>query len=608
MTAPSGDTDALLTQICENWRLPHFSDPSDDVCPSLQRRLSTSPSQWPAPLAQALHTLSELTVGKMDRANGLMSTYFLQRINEERKKTKGGGENGPETGTGTGNAREEADIQVEDVEKAIESLRRIIGGQAVERGVMNTAAKQEETEKGAEAENPENELATMSTVQETSPKGAPDNPLSTPERGTKRKVSDVDVDVDVEVASKPDGNAKEEVETQPTKIRRRSKDAASPSCAILKIQSGLEKLRPNRRSISVNNAVVDLAVPQEQASPRVELPLAIQPPLPSQTSPTPQSIPPVQGQHQHFPPFPSRDPTLPQQQSHNFVNPSQPGNPCFAIPQQQQQQQQQQYNPKQQQQQQQQYHNPSPSPSPSPSPYHLPSISNFFHNPDTDANANASNNNNNNGTIDPQKLIQRYDQPSNNISNNTSTTTLQYNNHQQQNQPQQQPYRQPPQEPIRYQYQYHQYHPTHYPSYHHQQQNTRSSSSLSYTTPQTQTQTQIQAEHLLLLRLSSLADEAECELARWKHIVAMKRMQMARLTIAKIARDGVAKKRNRGGGGGGGRGGRGVVVDEQATGLDGVLRLELHEAEAAHEEARVRYVVASKRRGYVRAEMAGRRG
>ncbi|KAI8931698.1 hypothetical protein NX059_011343 [Plenodomus lindquistii] len=123
-------------EILENWQIPNLNISAilpTSLCPASNTLSSTNinsstttstlqtltaPFPWTDPLRDAIITLSKLTVGQRDRAHSLLCTYFSARIREASYK---GNSNGIY-----------ATLEVCDVDKAIESVRRMSRGREME--------------------------------------------------------------------------------------------------------------------------------------------------------------------------------------------------------------------------------------------------------------------------------------------------------------------------------------------------------------------------------------------------------------------------------------------------------------------------------------------
>ncbi|KAL6154077.1 hypothetical protein ACJBU6_07363 [Exserohilum turcicum] len=102
------DKPTTIHSILQNWSLP-LTTPNA-ILPS-HLVASLPPTHLPLRLLSAIHTLSTLTIGQRERAHNLLTTYFQARIREA--SYSGRHDSIP------------AMLQVEDVEKACESARRM---------------------------------------------------------------------------------------------------------------------------------------------------------------------------------------------------------------------------------------------------------------------------------------------------------------------------------------------------------------------------------------------------------------------------------------------------------------------------------------------------
>ncbi|KAF2848627.1 hypothetical protein T440DRAFT_480696 [Plenodomus tracheiphilus IPT5] len=133
-------------ELLENWQIPHLNISAilpASLCPPIQNNSSNTattslntpqttlshlqtPTQktttqtfpWTTPLLNAILTLSKITVGQRDRAHSLLLTYFNARIRESSYRGNAAGIY--------------AALDVCDVEKAIESVRRMSRGREME--------------------------------------------------------------------------------------------------------------------------------------------------------------------------------------------------------------------------------------------------------------------------------------------------------------------------------------------------------------------------------------------------------------------------------------------------------------------------------------------
>lgn len=108
-------THSLLSQTTFNWSLAITSD----VLPA-SIRPHLDPPSWPLALVQSLVDLSDLTPNQSSRAYSLLNTYFQSRIREASY-------------TGT-NTNIYAALDVENVRKACESVRKMVAGRELEKG------------------------------------------------------------------------------------------------------------------------------------------------------------------------------------------------------------------------------------------------------------------------------------------------------------------------------------------------------------------------------------------------------------------------------------------------------------------------------------------
>ncbi|KAI4678521.1 uncharacterized protein J4E84_008777 [Alternaria hordeiaustralica] len=117
-----------IQAIQQNW----FIHPSTSEEPILPASLLAGVpiNCLPAPIIQAIHELSTLTIGQRDRAHNLLSTYFQARIRE---------------GSYSGKTQKIfAILEISDVKKACESLRRMSRGREMQGPVP---IKEDETRK-----------------------------------------------------------------------------------------------------------------------------------------------------------------------------------------------------------------------------------------------------------------------------------------------------------------------------------------------------------------------------------------------------------------------------------------------------------------------------
>ena len=126
---PVSPSPSLLPKILHNWALPPTSAYTSLLPSPLQ--IHTDPKHSPSPLIDALFVLSELTVNNKARAHNLLKTYCLDR-NKGKGRKEYHIESEGEGWEGLG-GKESVVLETRDVERAIESCRRIIGGLAVER-------------------------------------------------------------------------------------------------------------------------------------------------------------------------------------------------------------------------------------------------------------------------------------------------------------------------------------------------------------------------------------------------------------------------------------------------------------------------------------------
>jgi hypothetical protein len=109
------DTTTFIQAIQQNWSI------TDDILPP-SLLASVPPHCLPAPLIEAVHELSTLTINHKDRAYSLLDTYLQARIREEGRN---------------GNHQSIFPIlDVCDVEKACESARRMIRGREIQGPVL----------------------------------------------------------------------------------------------------------------------------------------------------------------------------------------------------------------------------------------------------------------------------------------------------------------------------------------------------------------------------------------------------------------------------------------------------------------------------------------
>lgn len=122
------DVTSHIQAIQQNWFIQAVSEDEDILPPSL---LAGVPFNClPAGIVEAVHQLSTLTIGQRDRAHNLVNTYFQARIRE-----------------GAYNSRSQnifAMLNIGDVEKACESLRRMSRGREMQGPVP---VKEDETRK-----------------------------------------------------------------------------------------------------------------------------------------------------------------------------------------------------------------------------------------------------------------------------------------------------------------------------------------------------------------------------------------------------------------------------------------------------------------------------
>ncbi|KAI4713946.1 hypothetical protein J4E89_001395 [Alternaria sp. Ai002NY15] len=117
-----------IQAIQQNW----FIHPSTSEEPILPASLLAGVpiNCLPAPIIQAIHELSTLTIGQRDRAHNLLNTYFQARIRE---------------GSYSGKSQKIfAILEISDVKKACESLRRMSRGREMQGPVP---IKEDETRK-----------------------------------------------------------------------------------------------------------------------------------------------------------------------------------------------------------------------------------------------------------------------------------------------------------------------------------------------------------------------------------------------------------------------------------------------------------------------------
>ena len=117
-----------IQAIQQNWFIHPATSEEPILLPSL---LAGVPINClPAPIIQAIHELSTLTIGQRDRAHNLLNTYFQARIRE---------------GSYSGKTQKIfAILEISDVKKACESLRRMSRGREMQGPVP---IKEDETRK-----------------------------------------------------------------------------------------------------------------------------------------------------------------------------------------------------------------------------------------------------------------------------------------------------------------------------------------------------------------------------------------------------------------------------------------------------------------------------
>ena len=122
------DINTHIQAIQKNWFIQNGSHDEDILPPSLLAGVPVN--CLPAGIFEAVHELSTLTIGQRDRAHSLLNTYFQARIRE---------------GSHSGKSKSIfAILEVGDVEKACESLRRMSRGREMQGPVP---VKEEEARK-----------------------------------------------------------------------------------------------------------------------------------------------------------------------------------------------------------------------------------------------------------------------------------------------------------------------------------------------------------------------------------------------------------------------------------------------------------------------------
>ncbi|KAG9193798.1 hypothetical protein G6011_03833 [Alternaria panax] len=119
---------SYIQAIQQNWFIQAGSEDEDVLPPSLLAGVPVN--CLPAGIVKAVHELSTLTIGQRERAHDLVNTYFQARIRE---------------GSYSGKSQNIfAILEIDDVEKACESLRRMSRGREMQGPVP---VKEDETRK-----------------------------------------------------------------------------------------------------------------------------------------------------------------------------------------------------------------------------------------------------------------------------------------------------------------------------------------------------------------------------------------------------------------------------------------------------------------------------